>query len=468
MQDHALLEVARGIVVVERLLEREPIRAVPLLRRAHLGDIEAGHRAEELHESRGLAGVAIGLPFGADRDPKVRGLVELGEGEGDLLAVGEAKMLRPDVLRLRLGARQRLARQYLSTEQRFFGYSIPHDVAPEDWEHVTIRQAAADHHRIVSALREFYEGAWLSTGHSKGGMTSIYHRRFYPDDVDATVAYVAPISYDIADPRYLDFVNGIGEATCRETLRALQREALERFEVLRPRAEQEAPQWDMIFERTDGHARAFEIAIAAMEWNFWKRSGLASCDELPELETVAELDDDALYAVIREHAGLGWTYASPRRMEPYYYQATRELGWPRLPTEHLEDRLQFEDIRDDVFQLANGLPAGVERPAHDPESMADIQDWFLDDASEILLVYGEYDSWTGGAFATRDGADTPTYYAPAANHRALLRDLTAADLDDALDAIQAWIGARPDIVTGDHAPRVRAPAHLGRLGPHGF
>ncbi|MFP2912532.1 hypothetical protein ACLESD_47465, partial [Pyxidicoccus sp. 3LFB2] len=32
----------------------------------------------------------------------------------------------------------------------------------------------------------------VSTGASKGGMTSIYHRASAPKDVDATVAYVAP------------------------------------------------------------------------------------------------------------------------------------------------------------------------------------------------------------------------------------------------------------------------------------
>ena len=33
-------------------------------------------------------------------------------------------------------------------------------------------------------------------------MTAIYHRRFYPDDVDGTVPYVAPISFGAPDLRY--------------------------------------------------------------------------------------------------------------------------------------------------------------------------------------------------------------------------------------------------------------------------
>src|SRR5688500_13585637 len=77
-------------------------------------------------------------------------------------------------------------------EQRFFGPSRPD---PADWAMLTIEEAAADHPRIVEALAPLYRGAWLSTGASKGGMTSIFHRRFYPDDVDVTVPYVPPISF---------------------------------------------------------------------------------------------------------------------------------------------------------------------------------------------------------------------------------------------------------------------------------
>ena len=77
----------------------------------------------------------------------------------------------------------------ISVEQRFFTPSRPE---PADWSKLNIWQAATDHHRLVTALKPIYAAKWISTGASKGGMTSIYHRRYYPSDVDGTVAYVAP------------------------------------------------------------------------------------------------------------------------------------------------------------------------------------------------------------------------------------------------------------------------------------
>src|SRR4029079_13154058 len=74
----------------------------------------------------------------------------------------------------------------LSMEYRYFSPSRPE---PADWTKLNIKQAATDQHRITQALkaRIYHDNKWLTTGASKGGMTSLFHRRFYPDDVDGTV-----------------------------------------------------------------------------------------------------------------------------------------------------------------------------------------------------------------------------------------------------------------------------------------
>ena len=91
----------------------------------------------------------------------------------------------------------------ISVEQRFFTPSRPD---PANWRKLDIWQAATDHHRIVDALKTLYSAKWISTGASKGGMTSVYHRRFYPRDVDGVVAYVAPNdANNKADSAYDEF-----------------------------------------------------------------------------------------------------------------------------------------------------------------------------------------------------------------------------------------------------------------------
>jgi len=144
----------------------------------------------------------------------------------------------------------------LAIEHRFFADSTP---ASNDWSLLTIEQAAADHHRIVEALKPIYSGNWINTGHSKGGMTATYHRRFYPDDVDATVAYVAPLSYGAPDDRYLDFLANVGTPECNQDLWAIQRETLERRDTMIPMMQSYVGH--LGFDRIGGIERGFHALM---------------------------------------------------------------------------------------------------------------------------------------------------------------------------------------------------------------
>ncbi|MDE7373780.1 MAG: peptidase, partial [Odoribacter sp.] len=75
----------------------------------------------------------------------------------------------------------------LTVEHRFFDQSVPQGGIP--WEYLTIKQAATDHHKIIQAVKEaiYPTSVWISTGISKGGQTTIFHRYFYPKDVDISV-----------------------------------------------------------------------------------------------------------------------------------------------------------------------------------------------------------------------------------------------------------------------------------------
>ena len=115
----------------------------------------------------------------------------------------------------------------LSMEYRFFEPSRPSN---PDWEkELTIWQAATDQHRIIEAFKSVYDQHWITTGGSKGGMTATYHRRFYPDDVNGTVPYVAP--NDVKDDKdaYNAWLAGVGsDQGCRDTLIGLERRVLGR------------------------------------------------------------------------------------------------------------------------------------------------------------------------------------------------------------------------------------------------
>ncbi len=312
----------------------------------------------------------------------------------------------------------------LQIEHRFFGASVPNDVDADDWQYLTVRQSAADHHHIVELLKPLYTDAWLETGHSKGGMTSVYHHVLYPDDLDAVVAYVAPISFAINDERGQDALDVIGDAACRDIIRAYQRNAASQRDDIIPIMQAASPTRGP--DEIEGY---FAYSIGSLEWGYWQYGN--GCDEagfyVPNPDpagTAAELGLDFNLDAFTDTSFL-----------PYSYQVQNELGQPDQRSAHLDDLLGDIDV--DVFVGYGALPFA--RPEYDGgETMREIQRLVLEH-DDIVFVYGGFDPWGAVAFDEGDAGNV-SVVAAGKNHGALMLDLEPAARDAALNVVLSRTG----------------------------
>ncbi len=335
----------------------------------------------------------------------------------------------------------------LVVEHRYFASSRPD---PADWSYLTIEQAAGDHHAIVEALRPLYGAAWISTGGSKGGMTSVYHRRFWPDDVAGTVPYVAPISFGAPDYAYDAFVDNLGTPACRTALQELQIELLDnRRAMLEASAGAQAD--------ADGHsytrvalAPAVESSVASLYWAFWQYYGALWCGSIP----APTAGDQELWEFLDFIAPVSDSSDdSLDTFDAYYFQADVELGYPGTMDTWLDGHLAFG--ADDYTGFT---PVGVTEPPFRPEAMQDIDAWVQAEGAQLLFVYGEWDPWTGGAFELGGATDSALLTVARGTHGAGISDLAPADQEIALAKLEAWTGVEPDVTVLLAAkPRAVAP-----------
>lgn len=322
----------------------------------------------------------------------------------------------------------------VSTEQRFFTPSRPN---PADWSTLDIWQAASDHHRLVRALKPIYSAKWISTGASKGGMTSVYHRRFYPNDVDGVVAYVAPNDrVNPADTEYDEFFTEVGtNAACRQALDDLQKEALTRRAEFVARYAAYAADNGLTFDEVFGNAdKAFEMTVLDTVWAFWQYSGEAACSTVPA--RTASSDD--IWDFIDANAGFAF-YTDEQILfyAPYFYQAATQLGWPAPKFAHLKGLRHYPTL----YQANSSLPPSLQR-RHDALPMLDVDLWVRTQASEMLFVYGANDPWGAEPFFP-SWRDSHSYTAAGANHGANIAALTAADAAAATATLRRWAGVTP-------------------------
>jgi hypothetical protein len=319
----------------------------------------------------------------------------------------------------------------IQVEHRFFGSSVPN---PKDWTKLTVRQSAEDFHRITQTLKTLYTGRWVNTGASKGGMTSIYHRRFYPNDVDGTLADVAPLSFTRADPRYTVFLNQVGGAQyadCRQKIADLQVELLERRNEILPRINGD-------FNVIGGKEIAYEHLVISFPFIFWQTGNplhpTYGCRGIPARGSSA--DALAAYALSVSDPD---DYSDTQLLifQPYVYQAAFELGSPGDSVSHLSHLLQYP------YNLTQYLPPGIDPPYTDA-TMLDMKAWVGSEAERILFIYGELDPWSAGAFREiSPNAENFWFLVAGANHGANYQMLGASERAIAEEALSRWLNKAP-------------------------
>ncbi|GAB2955614.1 S28 family serine protease [Micromonospora polyrhachis] len=341
----------------------------------------------------------------------------------------------------------------ISLEHRFF---VPSRPSPTDWRDLNIWQAASDQHRVVEAFKPIYASKWISTGASKGGMTAVYHRRFFPDDVDGTVAYVAPNDVvNKEDSAYDAFFASVGtDPVCRADLSNLQAEALRRRGELVPRFETYATTNGFTFTSIFGTADvAFEMLVMDTVWAFWQYLGQAWCSSVPK--TGAATDD--IWDFLDDVAGFTfYTDQGLTPYAPYYYQAATQLGSPALKFRHLRGLLRYPG----AYDAANWVPRDIPVGRFEPQVMRHVDNWVRHDGSELMFVYGERDPWGSEPFRLGPGTrDSFVFKASGANHGANIAGLTGADGAVATAALLRW--ATPDSsVESGQGPSSRAGKRL--------
>jgi hypothetical protein len=344
----------------------------------------------------------------------------------------------------------------LYVTHRYFPGSRPD---PADWRHLDIRQAAADHHGIVTLLKEIYPGTWVSAGASKSGMTALFHRRFYPSDVAATVAYVAPLMFEVNDERFVPWLAATGTREDRARIRAFQRRLLEHADGL-------LPHFTAWFAR-NGYTLSlppgpvFESAVVSYEWEFWQRH-VFEYDDIPDAERPYEAWVDHLATAVRLH------YSSDTwrdYFKAYAYQVHTQIGGGAIDATHLRDLVRHEPLDP---RVEYGLPADLPLTWDGGEAMRDVLRWIQAEGDRIILVYGGLDPWTGGAIDTADNPRIVKRIQPGADHQE--RILSLDRRDEVLAVLGSWLrepvtlparsrvpGAEPELAPARGLFRLPAP-----------
>ncbi|PTN10413.1 S28 family serine protease [Mangrovibacterium marinum] len=301
----------------------------------------------------------------------------------------------------------------ICVEHRYFGQSKPE---PLNWEDLTVENAAADHHRIVELFKPYFSGKWLNTGISKGGQTALAHRTIFPDDVDLTVAYVAPLNFGVEDGRHEAFIRALGSDSCQQAILQLQQEFLKRRKAmtgyLKNYCQEKGYHSRMNYDEMLDYL-TLEFPFAFWQWG-------ASCSQIPD----PAVDDSTLYCYFTKISEPDYfTDEGSKAYQPFFYQAVRELGYYGYDAEPLTGLISVDSTQGYLAKYM--LPEDCQVSYHPETSL--LVDWFLkNQARNVMLIYGQTDPWSATAAELNDDPSNWKIVAPGGSHRTRIRTLDEA------------------------------------------
>jgi hypothetical protein len=316
----------------------------------------------------------------------------------------------------------------LDVEYRFYGKSLPDSL---HWEYLTIEQATADLHAVNELFRNIYKGKWISTGISKGGETTLYYKYFFPNDVDLSVPYVAPLDNSLEDKRIYHFFDTIGTPECRNRIYQAQvfllqneKEALEKLQAYSIGA-------NLHYTYTGSIGKSFEYAVLEYPFSFWQYFGV--CDSIPTDNNL----DHYIASLLKISDIASFSDEGIKQFEAHYYQAATQSGYYGYNIAPFKKYLHFFTEN----PSAAFPPKSASIKAFDGSLNEKVAKWLWDSGNNILYIYGGIDTWTSAGVIVSDKVNSKRFVIPFATHAtARIRNMSPEMKEEFVQKVKEMTG----------------------------
>ena len=265
-------------------------------------------------------------------------------------------------------------------EYRYFLESTPE---PKDWQYLTAENSADDLHAITTAFKNIYPGKWIATGISKGGQTTLLYRTFYPDDVDISVPYVAPLCYGVEDGRHEPFLHKVSTPENRKIIEDFQLEALKRKATLLPRFEKYCTEKNYSFRAPI--EEIYDYSVLEYSFALWQWGTPISY--IP----ATTASDDEIFSHLLAISEPGYfTADSPNAS--FFVQAARELGYYGYDIQPFKQYLSIQSSEGYLHRLM--LPEELKDMPFDKTLSKKITKFLKKQDPKMIFIYGQNDPWT--------------------------------------------------------------------------
>lgn len=311
-------------------------------------------------------------------------------------------------------------------EHRYFLESTP---KIKDWQYLTAENSADDLHAIRSTFKNIYPGKWIATGISKGGQTTLLYRTFYPDDVDISVPYVAPLCYATEDGRHEPFLKKVSTAKDRKKIEDFQLEVLKRKATLLPRFEEYCTEKELKFRAP--MAEIYDYSVLEYSFALWQWGTPVS--SIP----ATTASDDEIFAHLLAISNPNY-FIADSSIASFFVQAARELGYYGYDVKPFKKYLSIKSSKGYLHRLM--LPEELKELSFDKTLSQKISKYLKENDPKMIFIYGENDPWTAaGVTWLKRKKNIHVFVEPGGSHKARISTLPEPKKKEVVELINEWL-----------------------------
>lgn len=311
-------------------------------------------------------------------------------------------------------------------EHRYFLESTPE---PLNWDYLTCENSAYDLHNVTTTFKQLYSGKWISTGISKGGQTTLLYRAWFPDDVDISVPYVAPLNKGVEDGRHEPFLRKVGTREERDAIQLFQETILKRRAEIIPMLEKFSKEKGLTYRISMDEVLDYcvlEYPFALWQWG-------TPFTAIPIAGSSTEDFFDHLMRISSPDY-----FASEQPLGSFFVQAAKEMGYYGYDTKPLRKLLSIKDAKGYLKRIMLPLSAGDVQ--FDPGMYNKVYNYLKENDPKMICIYGEVDPWSATRVPDFKGKkNLQIFIQSRGSHRARISTFPEKTQKKIIEQLREWV-----------------------------
>ena len=317
-------------------------------------------------------------------------------------------------------------------EYRYFSQSVP---VPTNWDYMTVDNSLADYHHVRQVFGQLFKGKWISTGISKGGQTTMFYRATYPDDVDVSVSYVAPLNRAVEDGRHEKFLaKKVGTKEERKVIRQAMQELMRRKPELMKlfHAYCEENDYQFLMSEED----VYDYCVLEFPFALWQWGTPVS--SIPEL--TSDEDDEVWFDCLMKVSSPDY-FAYPSQYMPFDVQAAKELGYYGYSLKPIKKWTSLKSTKGYLKKM--WLPDSLRKYDFDPALDKRTVKYLKKEDPKHIFIYGEIDPWSSSGVCTwlncKKKKNMRVYVQPRGSHKARINNMPERMKTEIINRLTNWL-----------------------------